>query len=83
MEGDQFTPHGQETPSVVPQNEAYKFTIDDFTLHKMLGKGSFGKVRTLNTGKSVKAVIYYSATGSSRNSFFFLLLAFMVNRMEG
>lgn len=21
-----------------------KFTIDDFTLHKMLGKGSFGKV---------------------------------------
>ncbi|XP_048881536.1 protein kinase C theta type [Brienomyrus brachyistius] len=44
MEGEQFAPQGQETPSVVPQNEAYKFTIDDFTLHKMLGKGSFGKV---------------------------------------
>lgn len=23
-----------------------KFTVDDFVLHKMLGKGSFGKVRT-------------------------------------
>uniref|UniRef100_A0A3B3QY61 Protein kinase C n=1 Tax=Paramormyrops kingsleyae TaxID=1676925 RepID=A0A3B3QY61_9TELE len=37
-------PVSQETPSVLPKNEAYKFTIDDFTLHKMLGKGSFGKV---------------------------------------
>ncbi|XP_066489431.1 protein kinase C theta type isoform X2 [Tiliqua scincoides] len=26
------------------QSELPKFTIDDFTLHKMLGKGSFGKV---------------------------------------
>uniref|UniRef100_A0A4W4G3U5 Protein kinase C n=1 Tax=Electrophorus electricus TaxID=8005 RepID=A0A4W4G3U5_ELEEL len=28
----------------VPRKEQHKFTLDDFTLHKMLGKGSFGKV---------------------------------------
>ncbi|RXM35641.1 hypothetical protein EOD39_3985 [Acipenser ruthenus] len=28
----------------VPRKEMHKYTIDDFTLHKMLGKGSFGKV---------------------------------------
>ncbi|KAL4625097.1 protein kinase C theta type-like [Arapaima gigas] len=28
----------------VPKKELHKFTIDNFILHKMLGKGSFGKV---------------------------------------
>ncbi|XP_030625966.1 protein kinase C theta type isoform X2 [Chanos chanos] len=28
----------------VPRKEHHKYTIDSFTLHKMLGKGSFGKV---------------------------------------
>ncbi|XP_032896050.1 protein kinase C theta type [Amblyraja radiata] len=28
----------------VPSIDQRKFTVDDFTLHKMLGKGSFGKV---------------------------------------
>lgn len=28
----------------VPHKEHHKFTLDEFTLHKMLGKGSFGKV---------------------------------------
>ncbi|XP_041934641.1 protein kinase C theta type [Alosa sapidissima] len=28
----------------VPKKEMHKYTLDNFTLHKMLGKGSFGKV---------------------------------------
>uniref|UniRef100_A0A8B9HE00 Protein kinase C n=2 Tax=Astyanax mexicanus TaxID=7994 RepID=A0A8B9HE00_ASTMX len=28
----------------VPRKEYHKFTLEEFTLHKMLGKGSFGKV---------------------------------------
>ncbi|XP_035257725.1 protein kinase C theta type-like isoform X1 [Anguilla anguilla] len=33
-----------EPTYAVPRKEQHKFTIDNFTLHKMLGKGSFGKV---------------------------------------
>lgn len=36
----------EEPLYAVPRKEP-KFTIDDFTLHKMLGKGSFGKVLDL------------------------------------
>ncbi|XP_077196431.1 protein kinase C theta type isoform X4 [Paroedura picta] len=32
-------------PRIEPHPDLPKFTIDDFVLHKMLGKGSFGKVR--------------------------------------
>ncbi|KAM6985661.1 protein kinase C theta type [Aplochiton taeniatus] len=36
---------GPEEPLyAVPRKEHHKFTIDNFILHKMLGKGSFGKV---------------------------------------
>lgn len=28
-----------------PPRDQPKFSIDDFVLHKMLGKGSFGKVK--------------------------------------
>ena len=35
----------QEEPLyAVPRKELHKFVLDDFKLHKMLGKGSFGKV---------------------------------------
>ncbi|KAJ8245563.1 hypothetical protein GJAV_G00272110 [Gymnothorax javanicus] len=34
----------EEPMYAVPRKEQHKFTIDCFTLHKMLGKGSFGKV---------------------------------------
>ncbi|MFT7798258.1 protein kinase C theta type isoform X1 [Arapaima gigas] len=44
MEGDQSTPQVQEPLYAVPQKDVHKFTIDNFVLHKMLGKGSFGKV---------------------------------------
>ncbi|KAF5907987.1 protein kinase C theta type, partial [Clarias magur] len=45
----------------VPHKEHHKFTLDDFLLHKMLGKGSFGKVflaELRTTGKffAVKAL---------------------------
>ncbi|XP_036375762.1 protein kinase C theta type-like [Megalops cyprinoides] len=33
-----------EPTYAVPRKEMHKFTIDNFILHKMLGKGSFGKV---------------------------------------
>ncbi|MBN3302832.1 KPCT kinase, partial [Amia calva] len=33
-----------EPTYAVPRKELHKFIIDDFILHKMLGKGSFGKV---------------------------------------
>ncbi|KAJ8373516.1 hypothetical protein SKAU_G00040960 [Synaphobranchus kaupii] len=33
-----------EPTYAVPRKEQHKFTIDNFILHKMLGKGSFGKV---------------------------------------
>lgn len=31
----------------VPHKEQHKFSLDEFILHKMLGKGSFGKVASL------------------------------------
>uniref|UniRef100_A0AAY4EKI1 Protein kinase C n=1 Tax=Denticeps clupeoides TaxID=299321 RepID=A0AAY4EKI1_9TELE len=34
----------QEPLYAVPRKETHKFTLEQFTLHKMLGKGSFGKV---------------------------------------
>ncbi|KAJ8411321.1 hypothetical protein AAFF_G00173270 [Aldrovandia affinis] len=34
----------REPTYAVPRKETHKFTIDHFVLHKMLGKGSFGKV---------------------------------------
>lgn len=34
----------EEPLYAVPRKDVPKFTVDDFTLHKMLGKGSFGKV---------------------------------------
>lgn len=39
----------EEPLYAVPKKDHHhhpKFTVDDFVLHKMLGKGSFGKVRT-------------------------------------
>uniref|UniRef100_A0A6Q2Y0H0 Protein kinase C n=1 Tax=Esox lucius TaxID=8010 RepID=A0A6Q2Y0H0_ESOLU len=36
-------PHA-EPLYAVPRKEPHKFTLDNFILHKMLGKGSFGKV---------------------------------------
>uniref|UniRef100_A0A8C9SCZ6 Protein kinase C n=1 Tax=Scleropages formosus TaxID=113540 RepID=A0A8C9SCZ6_SCLFO len=44
MEGEQSTPKIQDPLYAVPQKDVHKFTIDNFILHKMLGKGSFGKV---------------------------------------
>ncbi|KAG2460167.1 KPCT kinase, partial [Polypterus senegalus] len=38
------TPENDFPTYAVPRKEQHKFTIDDFVLHKMLGKGSFGKV---------------------------------------
>uniref|UniRef100_A0AAY4EII9 Protein kinase C n=1 Tax=Denticeps clupeoides TaxID=299321 RepID=A0AAY4EII9_9TELE len=35
---------GPEPLYAVPRKETHKFTLEQFTLHKMLGKGSFGKV---------------------------------------
>ncbi|XP_063073380.1 protein kinase C theta type isoform X2 [Engraulis encrasicolus] len=34
----------EEPLYAVPKKEMHKYTLDQFTLHKMLGKGSFGKV---------------------------------------
>lgn len=45
LEGDSLSPSADSEPLyAVPHKEYHKFTLDDFTLHKMLGKGSFGKV---------------------------------------
>lgn len=40
-------PTDEEPLYAVPKKDHLrpKFTVDDFVLHKMLGKGSFGKVR--------------------------------------
>ncbi|XP_055761749.1 protein kinase C theta type-like [Salvelinus fontinalis] len=45
-EGDMPAPvmEEPETLYAVPRKEHHKFTLDNFILHKMLGKGSFGKV---------------------------------------
>lgn len=47
LEGDSLSRNLSEYSEplyAVPHKEHHKFTLDDFTLHKMLGKGSFGKV---------------------------------------
>lgn len=45
LEGDSLGLSEDSEPLyAVPHKEHHKFTLDDFTLHKMLGKGSFGKV---------------------------------------
>lgn len=42
------TEEGEEPLYAVPRKDrAPKYTVDDFVLHKLLGKGSFGKVRLL------------------------------------
>ncbi|XP_053506395.1 protein kinase C theta type [Ictalurus furcatus] len=64
LEGDSLTRNLSEDSEplyAVPHKEHHKFTLDDFTLHKMLGKGSFGKVflaELKTTGKffAVKAL---------------------------
>ncbi|KAI1882216.1 hypothetical protein AGOR_G00248400 [Albula goreensis] len=43
-EGELPAPVAPEPTYAVPRKELHKFTIDNFILHKMLGKGSFGKV---------------------------------------
>ena len=35
-----------------------KYTVDDFILHKMLGKGSFGKVQKSDSQKKTENRIY-------------------------
>ena len=37
-------PEDQEPLYAVPRKDHQRFTLDNFVLHKMLGKGSFGKV---------------------------------------
>uniref|UniRef100_A0AAR2LDH7 Protein kinase C n=1 Tax=Pygocentrus nattereri TaxID=42514 RepID=A0AAR2LDH7_PYGNA len=46
LQGDRPSPTVEPEPLyAIPRKEHHhKFTLDDFTLHKMLGKGSFGKV---------------------------------------
>ncbi|XP_053544258.1 protein kinase C theta type [Ictalurus punctatus] len=64
LEGDSLSRNLSEYSEplyAVPHKEHHKFTLDDFTLHKMLGKGSFGKVflaELKTTGKffAVKAL---------------------------
>ncbi|KAF4079581.1 hypothetical protein AMELA_G00179650 [Ameiurus melas] len=64
LEGDSLSRNLSENSEplyAVPHKEHHKFTLDDFTLHKMLGKGSFGKVflaELKTTGKffAVKAL---------------------------
>lgn len=40
-------PETEEVYAVPRKAHTPKYTIDDFVLHKLLGKGSFGKVRVL------------------------------------
>ncbi|KAG9339982.1 hypothetical protein JZ751_022298 [Albula glossodonta] len=42
-DGELPAPVAPEPTYAVPRKELHKFTIDNFILHKMLGKGSFGK----------------------------------------
>ncbi|KAG7320251.1 hypothetical protein KOW79_016104 [Hemibagrus wyckioides] len=62
LEGDSLRPSEDSEPLyAVPHKEHHKVSLDDFTLHKMLGKGSFGKVflaELKTTGKffAVKAL---------------------------
>ncbi|MCJ8743231.1 hypothetical protein PDJAM_G00091320 [Pangasius djambal] len=62
LEGDHLSFSEDSEPLyAVPHKEHHKFSLDDFTLHKMLGKGSFGKVflaELKTTGKffAVKAL---------------------------
>ncbi|KAG7454595.1 hypothetical protein MATL_G00261470 [Megalops atlanticus] len=44
IDEDRPAPAVPEPTYAVPRKEVHKFTIDNFILHKMLGKGSFGKV---------------------------------------
>ncbi|KAF7694087.1 protein kinase C theta type [Silurus meridionalis] len=45
LEGDSHGLREESEPLyAVPHKEHHKFSLDDFALHKMLGKGSFGKV---------------------------------------
>ncbi|KAL7827832.1 hypothetical protein AOLI_G00309840 [Acnodon oligacanthus] len=46
LQGDRPSPTVEPEPLyAIPRKEHHhKFTLDEFTLHKMLGKGSFGKV---------------------------------------
>ncbi|KAI4874652.1 hypothetical protein NFI96_031142 [Prochilodus magdalenae] len=45
LPGDRPSPTVEPEPLyAVPRKEHHKFTLEEFILHKMLGKGSFGKV---------------------------------------
>lgn len=48
--------------AVPKKDHSPKYTVDDFVLHKLLGKGSFGKVRapvgTENSRTEVKRLLW-------------------------
>lgn len=65
LEGDESSLSVDPEPLYAVPHKEHRFNFEDFILHKMLGKGSFGKVKIIFTSQLMEKALNSNGKNSS------------------